>query len=812
MATVSILIPARRADYLGRALVSAQRQTFEDIEILVGDDTPDAVLEPIVNSFDDPRIRYFHHGFGHARRNAQALWARASGRYVKWLGDEDLLMPTSVALLVDALESHPEAALAFHGRVFIDENDAVIHKPHPLLSIGAHEPIGRDVLVNEMVRRMHNFVGEPSNVMVDRTRATEDDLFTYRSHPLDYLSDVGMYLNLAEKGPIVAVGGYWSMLRRYAAQTLPEDVPNYSAGLYEWELFVRGEAAAGQLSGIGVADAVASLKQQYAPHTGRFPEIARLLANLDEMTTRAPQELLDSERFKADLAEARAAVAMRVARQAPAARAPAPAPVSAPASAAPAAHLCAVCEQGVDAWSTQAGGADRTFLDALGAVDGLSASQVCPKCGSNGHERHLWLYAAFSRLLEQAGAMRILHIAPEPRIESRIRRLTPLDYVAVDPFAGTIDLEALGFGEARFDLVICNHVLERVARPDAVLAELHRCLKPGGHLIAQTSYAPALRQTLEADAALAPQFAVRHFGRADRVRLFGADVPELFHRAGFAGEPLPHAAMLGELDAVALGCDAREPFFHFVKDAVPAPHTRTAAPRVARRAPKPIRLVCATRKTQQDFMRETALGRSLSVHRYVEPPELLVFDNNTTGLPTLYNAAIEQAASSPAVLVFVHDDVSINDFFWMERIHEALEQFDVVGLAGNVRRVPRQPSWAFPTEALKWDDAANLSGSVGHGIGFPCDSVARFGPSGLECKLLDGLMLVADSERLIERGVRFDERFAFHFYDLDFCRQAELKGLRMGTWPISVVHESGGSFDSPAWAAGYESYLSKYGE
>jgi GT2 family glycosyltransferase len=162
--------------------------------------------------------------------------------------------------------------------------------------------------------------------------------------------------------------------------------------------------------------------------------------------------------------------------------------------------------------------------------------------------------------------------------------------------------------------------------------------------------------------------------------------------------------------------------------------------------------------------------------------------------------------------VFVHDDVSIVDYFWMDRLRDALARFDVVGLAGNRRRSPLQPAWAFATPDFKWDTPEYLSGSVGHGKGFPCDEVSYFGPSGVECKLLDGLMLVADSTRLVEAGVRFDEQFDFHFYDMDFCRQAELKGLRMGTWPISVVHESAGAFNTPPWRAGYERYLRKYGE
>jgi hypothetical protein len=47
---------------------------------------------------------------------------------------------------------------------------------------------------------------------------------------------------------------------------------------------------------------------------------------------------------------------------------------------------------------------------------------------------------------------------------------------------------------------------------------------------------------------------------------------------------------------------------------------------------------------------------------------------------------------------------------------------------------------------------------------------------------------------------------------MDFCRQAELKGLRMGTWPISVVHESAGAFNTPPWRTAYDCYLRKYGQ
>jgi GT2 family glycosyltransferase len=227
---------------------------------------------------------------------------------------------------------------------------------------------------------------------------------------------------------------------------------------------------------------------------------------------------------------------------------------------------------------------------------------------------------------------------------------------------------------------------------------------------------------------------------------------------------------------------------------------------------KPIRLVCGTRHNREQFFRETALGRSLNLYSHLQQVQLHLFESNSLGLSTIYNIAIEQAKQHPAILAFIHDDVSLCDFFWPERMFEALQQFDIVGLAGNTRRLPQQPAWAFATPDLKWDERQYLSGTVGHGKGFPCNIVSAFGPSGQECKLLDGLLLIADSARLIESGVQFDEQFTFHFYDVDFCRQAEIKGLRMGTWPLSVVHESGGAFGTLAWQDGYRRYLNKYGD
>ncbi len=220
-----------------------------------------------------------------------------------------------------------------------------------------------------------------------------------------------------------------------------------------------------------------------------------------------------------------------------------------------------------------------------------------------------------------------------------------------------------------------------------------------------------------------------------------------------------------------------------------------------------IRLVCATRTTREEFA-QTALGRSLAVCPYPFV-ELRLFPANTQGLPVLYNTAIQEAAVDPAILAFAHDDIYLCDLFWPGRVLEGLNTFDVLGIAGNRRRIPGQPAWHSDAQGT-WDKE-HLSGAVGHGNGFPCGNFSYYGPPHREVKLLDGVLLVARSSTLLSKGIRFDHRFDFHFYDMDFCRQAELQSLRMGTWSISVIHESPGAFGTPVWQAAYEKYLEKWG-
>ncbi|MEK6541818.1 MAG: methyltransferase domain-containing protein [Pseudomonadota bacterium] len=64
-----------------------------------------------------------------------------------------------------------------------------------------------------------------------------------------------------------------------------------------------------------------------------------------------------------------------------------------------------------------------------------------------------------------------------------VNATTNYDIASDLPGAIIGSLDALPFADATFDTILCNAVLEHVKHPEAVVAELARVLRPGGHVI-----------------------------------------------------------------------------------------------------------------------------------------------------------------------------------------------------------------------------------------------------------------------------------------------------------------------------------------
>ncbi len=213
-------------------------------------------------------------------------------------------------------------------------------------------------------------------------------------------------------------------------------------------------------------------------------------------------------------------------------------------------HVCPICQLEL-----------RAFLP-FGVGLKLRRGALCPRC--RGLERHRLLWLRLSERLERERP-RLLHVAPEPCFEPRLRALLGERYVTLDLHATGVDVRGsvddLPFNSDRFDAVIANHVLEHVTDDRRALGELRRVLAPRGWASLQVPLARDLRQTREDPSERSARERRRRFGQHDHVRWYGADYPERVRAAGFAVEAHAVRELFSAEEVARYGLDPDEIWF-----------------------------------------------------------------------------------------------------------------------------------------------------------------------------------------------------------------------------------------------------------
>jgi hypothetical protein len=136
---VSVVIPTRnRLAYLSEAVASVRAQTLSAWELIVVDDASDDGSVEAAKRFigGDRRaqlVALSEHSERSAARNTGL--ARASGRYVLFLDDDDRLLPKALERLVLALDDDPTASTAIGARRAFDQRGNARRAPHPRLRV-----------------------------------------------------------------------------------------------------------------------------------------------------------------------------------------------------------------------------------------------------------------------------------------------------------------------------------------------------------------------------------------------------------------------------------------------------------------------------------------------------------------------------------------------------------------------------------------------------------------------------------------------------------------------------------------------------
>jgi glycosyltransferase involved in cell wall biosynthesis len=124
---VSIITPTLdRLHFLRRALESALAQTYQDLEVVVVVDGPSPELAAFVTAHPDPRVRLVQReetGGVAAARNTGIAASR--GRYVGFLDDDDIWMPTKLERQVPLLDAGADVV---HSLVYVADGDGNVYE------------------------------------------------------------------------------------------------------------------------------------------------------------------------------------------------------------------------------------------------------------------------------------------------------------------------------------------------------------------------------------------------------------------------------------------------------------------------------------------------------------------------------------------------------------------------------------------------------------------------------------------------------------------------------------------------------------
>lgn len=172
----------------------------------------------------------------------------------------------------------------------------------------------------------------------------------------------------------------------------------------------------------------------------------------------------------------------------------------------------------------------------------------CYNCGSIDRERLIYIYLKDeNKILEKSKNLSVLHIAPEKFISDKFLKADFKEYICGDLFTEgysypehvkNINVLDIPFEDNRFDIVICNHVLEHVDDDARAMKEIQRVLKVGGFAILQVPISKNSNETYEDFSITDPNLRKKAFGQFDHVRIYGQDYKNRLENCGFKVEIL----------------------------------------------------------------------------------------------------------------------------------------------------------------------------------------------------------------------------------------------------------------------------------
>lgn len=514
---VSVLIPAyNRPHYLEVALQSVLNQTYENIEIVVSDDsTTDEVQEMIQPYLEKhPNIIYQRNPRPLVGENFNKCIELSSGEYINFLMDDDFFHPEKIERMIPFLLDFPNVKLVTSYRKYVDEQG------NELPDDGANAPLVKEdtilngrILGNQMISSLTNAIGEPTTVLFRRKDLVKWGTYKGKNQYF-FINDLAAWIELLSQGDAAYLVTPLSYFRRHTGQNQRNPKFIYNTVLNCFDLIQDTRK-----------DGFLRDQRDYKKALLSFINLCLSVASFYSQT--------NSQRYVRDVGlEKYIAQAYKLYLE------------------EPEKYYCPLCENDFYQFIPWADKHDHPNYK-LEMYNKFTA--ICPLCNAHDRERFYRLYLEQVEKLMNIGNCTVLHIAPELQLRKWLKSLPGVHYLSGDLFPQDsetlkVDVTDISFDDDTFDIVLCSHVLEHVPNDRQAMRELHRILKPNGFAIVNVPIALNIDDTYEDFSITDPEERLVHFGQEDHVRVYAKqDFVHRLQQAGFVVEEFVYSDHLDVL-------------------------------------------------------------------------------------------------------------------------------------------------------------------------------------------------------------------------------------------------------------------------
>ncbi len=216
---VSVLIPAYNPRYFEAALQSAVMQDYPDKEIIVADDSLGGEIKAICDKYAGVTYIRNNPASGPAF-NYQTLFHVATGDYIKYLNDDDVLLPDCIAIMARMLAAQPEVSLVTSYRQAIDSSGQVQPDTNNIAILQQSGILNGQYAAHLMVSKRWNYIGEPSTTMFRKQQLANfgPALFDFFGQEILGNIDMVMWLKLLSVGDLCYYASPLSQCRYHSQQ------------------------------------------------------------------------------------------------------------------------------------------------------------------------------------------------------------------------------------------------------------------------------------------------------------------------------------------------------------------------------------------------------------------------------------------------------------------------------------------------------------------------------------------------------------------------------------------------------------------